>query len=658
VRDFAWLNPHATFAVNGKTVFKATDPDWPKWRPSDAAPAAWYDHESFSRLIAACVADDEDHGRDRTVREFIADFRGLARTGIQKQVLDNTAAARMSLRDFFKRPARVKHLLAIMQDATKPVGAKDLGALGREHFQTRFDEVGADLETFQYRRSLLAVDDVPFAIEAAFGYCPDEDVRQQQIVGVNWSPSLINPFRDLNNDISLDYLLADQRAGEEQPIVLALHLASPCIAYTDKAKSALALPDEVAARLVMAVKGVTERWAKQCKQEERDASARDRRHERLIRSRKESQTDVAFEIMEKGYLKVSDDGHGGRLPANARQIMYACRDEIQERSERMLSDNYFTQTLLPDFMTANPELTADWDVTFDDRGHFTEPHTGREIGLGTLAVRGYIESMQKLKPQTASLAPARIITRGPHGAYGALLYVEKEGFDELFERVQLAERFDIATMSCKGMSVVAARKLVDAVCHAYRLDLFVLHDFDKAGFSIRGTFVHKTSRRYTFEHKIKVVDLGLRLDDVRELRLQDEAAAKERVSKDPAKTEMKRRANLQRNGATPEEIEFLRTRRVELNAMTSAQLLAFIQRKLTEHRVKKIVPTKADLAEAYRTFAHGREAEKVIKRELAKLSGASVAVPHDLKAQVEDYLRRHPTTRWDEAVAAICGGAP
>ncbi|MGZ5812829.1 MAG: hypothetical protein ACXWJR_04120, partial [Xanthobacteraceae bacterium] len=371
VRNFAWLNPHAAFTVNGKTLFKASDPGWRKWRPSDAAPAAWYDRESFSRLIAACIADDEDHGRDRTVREFIADFRGLARTGMQKQVLDNTTTARMSLRDFFKRPARVKHLLAVMQDATKPVGAKDLGVLGREHFQTRFAEVGADLETFQYRRSLLAVDDVPFAIEAAFGYCPDEDVRQQQIVGVNWSPSLINPFRDLNNDISLDYLLAEQRAGEEQPIVLALHLASPCIAYTDKAKSALALPDEVAARLVMAVKGVTERWAKQCKQEERDASARDRRHERLIRSRKESQTDVAFGIMEKGYLKVSDDGHGGRLPANARQIMYACRDEIQERSERMLSDNYFTQTLLPDFMTTNPELTADWDVTFDDRGHFT-----------------------------------------------------------------------------------------------------------------------------------------------------------------------------------------------------------------------------------------------------------------------------------------------
>jgi hypothetical protein len=140
--------------VNGKTLFEATDRAWRKWRPSDPAPAAWYDPESFSRLIAACVADDEDHGRDRTVREFIADFRGCARTGLQKQLLDDVGAARMSLRGFFNSPARVTKLLAIMQEATKPVPAKDLGLLGKEHFAARFEHAGADLRTFQYRRSL------------------------------------------------------------------------------------------------------------------------------------------------------------------------------------------------------------------------------------------------------------------------------------------------------------------------------------------------------------------------------------------------------------------------------------------------------------------------------------------------------------------------
>ena len=34
----------------------------------------------------------------------------------------------------------------------------------------------------------------------------------------------------------------------------------------------------------------------------------------------------------------------------------------------------------------------------------------------------------------------------------------------LFERVNLAQRYDIAIMSSKGMSVTAARTLVDRIC--------------------------------------------------------------------------------------------------------------------------------------------------------------------------------------------------
>jgi DNA topoisomerase VI subunit B len=292
VRSFAWLNPHAAFTLrwDGKLLVEAqaTDPTWLKWRPSDPAPAAWYDPESFNRLIAACVAHDQDHGRDRTVREFIAEFRGFARSDTQKRLLDDVAAARVSLREFFKKPKQVAKLLAHMQSITKPVPAKDLGLLGKDHFIARFSEMGVGPDTFQYRRALCDVDGVPYAIEAAFGYCPDNSTHRQ-IVGVNWSPSLISPFRDLGPYDSLDALLADQRAGrDDEPIVLALHLASPCTAYTDKAKSALVLPDAVVFELAEAVKSVTKSWARQRKAEERDASARDRRLERLSRSHKET----------------------------------------------------------------------------------------------------------------------------------------------------------------------------------------------------------------------------------------------------------------------------------------------------------------------------------------------------------------------------------
>jgi hypothetical protein len=95
---FGWLNPHASFAVtwDGTTcaTLPATDPGWRKWRPADPSPAAWYDAEAFNRLIAACIADDQDHGRDRLVREFVAEFRGCARSGTQKEILKVVDGAR------------------------------------------------------------------------------------------------------------------------------------------------------------------------------------------------------------------------------------------------------------------------------------------------------------------------------------------------------------------------------------------------------------------------------------------------------------------------------------------------------------------------------------------------------------------------------------
>ena len=44
------------------------------------------------------------------------------------------------------------------------------------------------------------------------------------------------------------------------------------------------------------------------------------------------------------------------LPANARQIMYAARPYIEQRSDRPLGsrfDQYFTQQLLPDYVEEN-----------------------------------------------------------------------------------------------------------------------------------------------------------------------------------------------------------------------------------------------------------------------------------------------------------------
>ena len=49
----------------------------------------------------------------------------------------------------------------------------------------------------------------------------------------------------------------------------------------------------------------------------------------------------------------------------------------------------------------------------------------------------------------------------PHNRYRYVLFVEKEGFDPLLKAAGIAERFDVAIMSTKGMSTTAARLLLD-----------------------------------------------------------------------------------------------------------------------------------------------------------------------------------------------------
>ena len=105
---------------------------------------------------------------------------------------------------------------------------------------------------------------------------------------------------------------------------------------------------------------------------------------------------------------------------------------------------------------------------------------------------------------------------------------------------------------------------------SHDIPLLLLHDFDKSGFSIAGT-LKRSTRRYTFARQFKVHDLGLRLEDVEGLETEEVThnASDNKVA-----------ANLRKNGATLEEIDFLMSQRVELNAFASDELVTFIERKL------------------------------------------------------------------------------
>lgn len=411
--------------------------------------------------------------------------------------------------------------------------------------------------------------------------------------------------------------------------------------FTDPAAAILGLTKSVAAD-----------WTKQRKAEERNANAAASRTTRLIRSRRTTIREAAFGVMDDAYDKASA---GGTLPVNPRQIYYAARRAILlATGVDALESGYFLQTLLSEYQE---EYDCDhWDLIWDSRGHFTEPHTGLVVPIGTLQVRQYVDNRPRLG-NPVEIDPNQLYpTKGPEHRYNTVLFVEKEGFDPIFEAARISDRFDVAIMSTKGMSTTSARLLLDRLVDRGVEKMLVLHDFDVSGFSIFGT-LGTDSRRYTFKNEVPIIDIGLRLSDIDELSLLHEPFATNKNSYAVAET-------LRRHGATQDEIDFLiqetgfrgfAGERVELNAMTSDELVDFIERKFEEHGVGKIIPAD-DVLEQHARRMLERDA---VLRELDKLLPeiqkriAEAKLPEDLRARVEELFEDNPELPWDAAVANI-----
>jgi DNA topoisomerase VI subunit B len=245
--DYTWLNPHLDLTVEWMGKRRHSRPSvtaWEKWIPSYPTSPHWYDQSRFERLIGAYV----NHSRDRTVREFIAEFRGLSATAKQAVVLDKLGLARAPLAslcaDGFDKP-KIAALLAAMQEVSKPVKPKQLGVIGKSHLARLMAQYGADMDSFDYSRTFASTDDgLPCVVEFAFAWCPEAEERQL-ITGVNWSPAIGNPFRQLGSyGLSLDTILSQQRADRDDPVVLVLHVACPHVEYIDRGKSAIVIAGE------------------------------------------------------------------------------------------------------------------------------------------------------------------------------------------------------------------------------------------------------------------------------------------------------------------------------------------------------------------------------------------------------------------------------
>ena len=228
---------------------KSTAATWQKWKPSDPTSPHWYEQEHFSRLVSAYLSHSNGAGGQRAVRELVSEFRGLSSTGKRKAVLDATGLHRATLTAFVNADgasldeALLGKLLTAMKLASKPIKPAQLGVIGREHLAEKFAALGCEMDSFAYHQACGDKDGLPWLLETAFAWCPSA-AQRRIITGVNFSPCILNPFRELGSyGRSLDTILANQRATADEPVVLLIHLTCPRVAYTDRGKSAIVIEE-------------------------------------------------------------------------------------------------------------------------------------------------------------------------------------------------------------------------------------------------------------------------------------------------------------------------------------------------------------------------------------------------------------------------------
>lgn len=608
--------------------------------------AHWYNTETLSDLVAGYLVKERNNGQNKkTVREFVSEFRGLSGTAKQKKVTETYSRADLSMfeKDGDIDRETLKILLNRMQAECVAPKPTVLGVIGKEHFTKWMLNHGGAEPSITYIKRHGFDNGLPYFLEIGFAVKTDSTLHRTQITGLNWSPVIGEP-----PDASIRQAIQDAAIKPSDPVIFLAHIAKPRFEFIDRGKTKIELLSNLSIDISSAVKSATKKW----KAEKRKADKDDNLYKHQYRtfyqySDRVTIREVAFDIMEDAYNKASSNG---KYYANARQIMYAARPEILKQTGRseLLSATF--QTLLKDYIE---EKNPSWKIAWDARGHIIEPHTNKRIGLGGIEVEEYMRGWGSSIPFDVPSVKSLIKTKGPENRFNNALFVEKEGFNEILSDAKFPERYDLALMSTKGLSNKAACDLI------YKMDLlnvrvFVLHDFDYAGFKILRTL----REGVRLSQGTDVIDLGLRMADIKELP-SEPVNYKQRSY--PG-TYLKHDC-----GATEEEVDFLVNpggedynghfgNRVELNAMTSEQLIVWLEEKLKEYGVEKYIPDKDLLIKGYQRAKYLQliqdKIDETIEENFAEYESQEIS-EDELKEITDDLnerLEEDPTLSWDEAI--------
>jgi hypothetical protein len=471
--------------------------------------------------------------------------------------------------------AEAAELLTKARAAAKPVKPQRLGYVGRRGA----DGYGRVLEVFEFQAGASPYAEVPYVIEAWAQPLVNSDALYVLVNGTPVAADMIAYRKGAATAVLLygSGLRVEAKLGRRS-VAITINITAPYMPLLSdgKAPNLNEFEDEIKAVAEKAAAALARKSPKQ-------------------KGKKLTIKQAVLDHLDDAIAEASGDG---RHRYSVRQLFYQLRPKLLALG--FPEPNYGT---ISQYITGiEDELGEDLPGVYrDNRGVLYHPHTGEEMPLGTLNVEEYDR---------------------PEWIFNSILYAEKEGLFQILKDVQWPERNDCALLTSKGFATRAAKDVIDLLGETdEEIVFYCIHDADAAGTMIYQSLQDATKARPA--RKVQVINLGLEPAQALEMRLQVEPVTPEKA-KDGSDKWRKVADYLPAVWQ-----KWLQTHRVELNAMSSPQFIAWLNDKMAEHDIGKLVPPQDVMVEF---------AEKDRREKLSDQISARILKEADLDSQVKKAL--------------------
>ena len=621
---------------------------------------AWYDVDHLALNMLAAI------GPSGTLAWFVSQLDRCTSREIGQEVTGRFGKGRLC-RDVSKEEAA--QLLRLLQwRTTSPFKPRQLGLMGADawvHEQLTDGYVYEEGSFVTGRSEPHAT--IPFLVEAWAATCQtpdsrdDDDVYPVDVVSsgftINRSPAIVDSFSSRNGRSRL----ANLRLGSEfirldipqGAFDFAVNITTPFIpilgdnktpyleAFREQIKRAVERAITRAARNNPPVLVASRKDNGEANEEEDEEKP-----ERIF------QRSAILQVLPEAIERSGDGGY----EFSQRSLYYRVRILIKAIITAEPNYNYFC-SVLTGYENDNGEIEK---LIRDTRGVYVEPHGGELTQMGTVTVAAYSR---------------------PPWSYSNILFLEKEDLVSALRQSGFLDRWDCFALSSKGFSSRAARDLIDKIGTSGKEEptkFFCVHDADASGSLISQTLTRATKARGA--RLVEVIDLGLFPWAALSVGLLRERAERKSSKRRPVADYIKARDRANNASGNPNNERnwesWLQDWRVELNAMTTAEFVAWVEREFKKHAAAKVIPSeqvalesvsqsieaslssaandevreerREELEELEQQLAdlENEIAEEAAKRTEERLKEIKPPTGTEVVEEIKAWLKRQPASHW------------